>query len=68
MARHKPNDQRRDGRLYLRINSALKREVAAYCARRNLDVSDVVERFLTKLVSLESARQTKESSTGGHQE
>jgi antitoxin component of RelBE/YafQ-DinJ toxin-antitoxin module len=46
----------KDDRVHLRINSTLKREVQAYCARRGIEMSDLVTRFFVRVVHNDKER------------
>jgi len=48
---------KKDERLNLRINGALKAEVQAYCKARDVDMSDLVTRFFQRIVANERARR-----------
>jgi antitoxin component of RelBE/YafQ-DinJ toxin-antitoxin module len=51
------NHDKKDDRIYLRINKNLKREVQEYCDARSIDMSDLVTRFFTRVVANENARK-----------
>ena len=49
----------KDGRVNLRINSELKREVQAYCTTHKIDMSELLTRFFTRIVRNERSRKKR---------
>jgi antitoxin component of RelBE/YafQ-DinJ toxin-antitoxin module len=41
---------KKNGRVYIRIDPELKEQVQAYCDRRHTTISDIISRFLARVI------------------
>lgn len=51
------SERKRGGRLYLRIDPSLKEQVQEYCDKKHTSVSDLVTRFLVRVMEEEEKQR-----------
>lgn len=52
----------KDERIQLRIHSDLKQKAQEYCDRHGIDLSELIERFLRRIVNNEKERMRERST------